>query len=411
MVKKSSYIAFFILVLALAGFGQGGDTAIKPTYVKGEVVSVDATKIVVKPDTGSQWEGTVSDKTQFKRVSPDNPSLAAATAAASSDIGPGDKIVLSALAGGDGKFIVRNVYLMTKSDLSAKTQKDNEKWRNGIFGKVTAISADHLTVEVGTTALDKQVLTVTPKANAKFMRYAATSVKFADARPSSIVEVAVGDRIRAIGDKSEDGKSFAADELLSGGFRQATGKIESIDANAKTVTVKDLTTNKNVIIDFSDAIFLKKFPEEMATRLAGAQAGGGFGGPRPAGGMQPPAGGGQQVVVMGPPTGGAPQQGGARPQGAGQGGFRMGGSGGNLDAMVDRMPNITAADLKPGDTIAVLTSGPIVGTQSVKALKLLAGVEPFVEMAQRQAAAAGMRGAANSPNFNIPGLDGGLGLP
>jgi len=118
---------------------------------------------------------------------------------------------------------------------------------------------------------------------------------------------------------------------------------------------------------------------------------------------------------MGPPPGGAPQQGGARPQGTGQGGFRMGGGGaggaGNLDAMVDRMPNITAADLKTGDMIAVLTSGPVVGTQNVKALKLLAGVEPFVEMAQRQAAAAGARGAANSPNFNIPGLDGGLGLP
>ena len=407
MVKKSSYIAFFIFILAVAGFGQGNDAAIKPTYVKGEVVSVDASKIVVKPDTGAQWEGAVSDKTQFKRVSPDNPSLTAATAAAASDIGPGDKIVLSALAGTDGKFNVRNVYLMTKSDLSAKTQKDNDKWRNGIFGKVTGVSADHLTVEVGTTPLDKQVLTVTPKADAKFMRYSSTSVKFADAKPSSIADVVVGDRIRAIGEKSADGKAFTADELLSSGFRQATGKVETIDVAAKTVTVKDLTTNKNVTIDFADAIFLKKFPAEMATRLAGAQ-GGGFGGPRP-GGMQPPAGGGQQVVVMGPPSGaGAPQG-----AGQGQGGFRMGGGagGGNLDAMVDRMPNITAADLKAGDMIAVLTSGPLVGTQSVKALKLLAGVEPFVEMAQRQAAAAGMRGAANSPNFNIPGLDGGIGAP
>jgi hypothetical protein len=88
-----------------------------------------------------------------------------------------------------------------------------------------------------------------------------------------------------------------------------------------------------------------------------------------------------------------------------------GANGGSLDAMVERMPNITAADLKAGDMIAVLTSGPLVGTQNVKALKLLAGVEPFVEMAQRQAAAAGMRGAANSPNFNIPGLDGGIGAP
>jgi hypothetical protein len=108
---------------------------------------------------------------------------------------------------------------------------------------------------------------------------------------------------------------------------------------------------------------------------------------------------------MGPPAGGQPN-GGQPGQG---GGFRAGG--GSIDAMVERMPNITAADLKTGDMIAVLTSGPVVGTQNVKALKLLAGVEPFVELAQRQAAAAGARGAANSPNFNIPGLDGGMGLP
>jgi hypothetical protein len=79
--------------------------------------------------------------------------------------------------------------------------------------------------------------------------------------------------------------------------------------------------------------------------------------------------------------------------------------------MVDRMPNITAADLKAGDMIAVLTSGPITPNASVRALKLLAGVEPFIEMAQRQAAAAGARGAAGGPNFNIPGLDAGIGAP
>ncbi|HTH50775.1 MAG TPA: hypothetical protein VL501_02515 [Pyrinomonadaceae bacterium] len=398
------------LVAAVAAVGQTNDLTIKPTYVKGDVASVEAGKIVVKTDKGD-WTGSLSDKTAYKRVSPENPTdLKGAAEAAMADVSAGDKVLLSALANKDGSgFTVRTVYLMTKSDLSAKTQKDNEKWRNGIFGKVTAVnpSTNQLTVEVGNSPIEKTVVTLTPKADAKFMRYAPTSVKFADAKPSSIGEIVVGDRIRAIGDKSEDGKAFTATEVLSGGFRQATGKIESIDAANKQVVVKDLTTNKNITIDFANAIFLKKFPAEMATRMAGMQAGGTMGGGvrPPGGGMAPPAGGGQQVVVMGPPAGGQPN-GGQPGQG---GGFRA--AGGNLDAMVDRMPDITAADLKAGDMIAVLTSGPIVGTQNVKALKLLAGVEPFVEIAQRQAAAAGARGAANSPNFNIPGLDGGLGLP
>lgn len=397
MKIRSIALAFCVSLLAAAAFGQP-EAAIKPTYVKGEVVSVDASKIVVKTDAG-QWSGVVSDKTAFKRVSPDNPTdLKGATAAALADIGAGDKIVLSALAGSDGRFNVRSVYLMTKADLSAKQQKDTEKWRNGISGRVTAVKADSIVVETG-SMLNKTSVTVTPKATAKYLRYSPDSVQFADARPSSITEIKNGDQIRAAGEKSADGTSITADEILTGGFRQTAGKIKSVDADKKEAVIEDLATKKDVTVQFGSAIFLKKFPAEMAQRMAGAQMGGGPGAVRPPGGGVTPPGG---AVII--------QQGG-QPNGGGAGPRPGGGQGGNLDAMVDRMPNITAADLKPGDMIAVLTSGPVTPNASIKALKLLAGVEPFIEMAQRQAAMAGARGAASGPNFNIPGLDGGLGLP
>lgn len=394
MLKKISLITFCVSLLAAAAFGQG-DAAIKPTYVKGDVVSVDAAKIVVKTDTG-QWEGAVNDKTAFHRVSPDNPTdLKGATAAVLGDIGAGDKIVLSALAASPGKFNVRNVYLLTKADLSAKQQKDSDKWRNGLSGRVTAIKpeSNQIVVETG-SMMNKTTVTLTPKADAKYIRYSPDSVQFADAKPSSLVDIKTGDQIRATGDKSADGMAFTANEILTGGFRQTAGKIKSIDVDKKEALIEDLATKKDVTVQFGNAIFLKKFPEDMAQRLAGAQGGGNPGGVRPPGGGVTPPNGGGGVVVM--------QQG---------GGGRPGGAGGNIDAMVDRMPNITAADLKVGDMIAVLTSGPVVPNSSVRALKLLAGVEPFIEMAQRQAAAAGARGAAAGPNFNIPGLDAGIGTP
>ncbi len=406
MFKRSLTLAFSVLLFGAASAFAQGDAAIKPTYVKGDVVSVDAAKIVVKTDTG-QWEGVVSDKTAFKRVSPDNPTdLKGATAAVLTDIGAGDKIVLSALATGGGKFIVRNVYLMTKSDLSAKQQSDADMWRTrGILGKVLSINpaSNQVMVEV-TNGLDKSTMAVVPKSGAKWLRYSPDSVNFSDARPSSIAAIVVGDRVRAVGDKDADGKTFNAEIILSGGFRQSVGKIKSVDADKKEAVIEDLSTKKDVTVQFANAIFLKKFPAEMATRMAGMQAGmGGPGGVRPPGGGAP-AGGGQTVVMQG---------GGGQNGGQPGGGFRGGGGaqGGNLDAMVDRMPDITAADLKTGDMIAVLTSGPVTPNSTVRALKLLAGVEPFIEMAQRQAAAAGARGAASGPNFNIPGLDGGIGAP
>lgn len=401
--------------MSVAALGQGNDAMIKPTYVKGEVVSVEDAKIVVKTDSG-QWSGVLSDKTIYKRVSPENPTdLKGAADATNDDIGVADKVLLSALMTKEGGYAVRTVYLMTKSDLAAKTQKDNELWRTrGIAGQVTKIdpAGKQISVEVG-SGMAKQTLAVTPKADAKFLRYASNSIKFADAKASSISEIHVGDRFRAIGDKSADGLAFNAETVLTSGFRQAAGTIKSIDVDNKQVVVKDLGTSKDITISFADALFVKRFPEEMATRMAGMQMGGGMGmgpgGVRPAGGVAPTGG---QVVVMGPPQGGAqPAATGGQP---GANGPRMmggPGGGGNLDAMVERLPNINAADLKVGEQIAVLTSGPIAGVDHVKALKLLAGVEPFIKIAQMQAMAAGARGAAGAPNFNIPGLDGGLGAP
>jgi hypothetical protein len=71
--------------------------------------------------------------------------------------------------------------------------------------------------------------------------------------------------------------------------------------------------------------------------------------------------------------------------------------------MLDRFPNITVADLKPGDLIAVSSSKT--SDNNIKAIKLLAGVEPFIRMAQMAGAAGQRQGGQRSPDFNIPGLD------
>jgi hypothetical protein len=72
--------------------------------------------------------------------------------------------------------------------------------------------------------------------------------------------------------------------------------------------------------------------------------------------------------------------------------------------MLDRFPNITVADLKAGDMIAV-SSSKAGSSDHIKAIKLLAGVEPFIRMAQMAAAAGPRQGGQRSPDFNIPGLD------
>jgi hypothetical protein len=71
--------------------------------------------------------------------------------------------------------------------------------------------------------------------------------------------------------------------------------------------------------------------------------------------------------------------------------------------MLERFPTITTADLKAGEMIAVASSKGATPDR-FKAFKLLAGVEPFIRMAQAASAARGGQGV--SGNFTIPGLDG-----
>jgi hypothetical protein len=228
---------------------------------------------------------------------------------------------------------------------------------------------------------------ISPKDGAKYLRYAPNSVKFSEAKASNVLEIQPGDMMRALGDRSADGASFAAEEIVTGAFQTMAGTVKSVDATKNEVVITDLQTKKDVTIDLSVAATLKKFPSEMAQRLAQFQGGGMRPGATPAGG---PPQGNRPANAQGAPAG---------PGGQGRGGF--GGRGG-IDDMLERFPNITAADLKAGDVIAVSSSKNNTPGR-ITAIKLLAGVEPFLAAAQAAQAASGRQ--QGSTSLNIPGLD------
>ena len=391
-IFKSAFI-FFVLGAVIAY--RCSATAVKPSVIPGEVVSISETKIVVKSKDATV-DAILSAKTEYKRVLPENPSFTAATASTFSEIGVGDKVVVTGILSDDKKSLpARTIYLMTKSDISQKHAKEAEEWKTrGIAGKVTAVNptTNQISVEIR-GMMGSSTLVLTPKEKASFRRYAPDSIKFSEAKESSLSEVNKGDMLRALGDKSSDGTSFAAEEVVTGAFQTIAGTVKTIDADNNEVVITDLQTKKDVTVMLNGAVLLKRFPADQAERMAGMQmAGGGGDGPRPAGQGRPES--------PGPPTAGQGQTpGGGRPGF----GMRGGGGGGNIDEMLDRFPNITAADLKAGDMIAVSSAktGP---SDKIKAIKFLAGVEPFLRMAQASGGRQGQRGGG--ADFNIPGLDG-----
>ncbi len=378
------------------------DGSIKPVYMAGDVVSLGGRKIVVNDAKAGSVEVMLTEKSTYKKVSAENANLTAATPGTLAEIGVGDRLTVSALPSADGKtFTARTVYYMTKADINAKNKKEADAWRTrGITGKVISVNAATNQVVVETRTLTgSSNVTMTPKEGAKFLRYGQDSIRFDEAKASSLAEVKAGDMLRALGDKSTDGTSFAAEQVVAGAFQTIAGTVKSIDVEKREVVITDLQTKKDVTVVISDASVVKKYPAEQAEMLARMQmlgAGGGAGGARPVGG------GNRQ----GPPAGGqGAGQGGGTP---GTGGARGAAGGGGVDEMLERFPNITAADLKAGDMIAISSTKNGTNTR-IKAIKLLAGVEPFLRLAQTSGQGARGRGGVEG-GFSIPGLDG-IGFP
>src|SRR2546423_537226 len=94
-------VILFAGIFSLAA-AQSPPTAVKPSLVPGEVTSINDKKIVINATNGPV-EAELSSKTEFKRVSPDKPSLTNAAAAALTDIEVGDKVVISGFPATDGK--------------------------------------------------------------------------------------------------------------------------------------------------------------------------------------------------------------------------------------------------------------------------------------------------------------------
>lgn len=385
---------------------QTPEIGITDSKAGGEVVSVTDTSITVKTKDGV-IDAIVSSATVFKKVSPEN--VKDITLSTFAEISAGDKVLVSGTVSADKKTIpARTVYLLTKAAITQRNTAEVEKWRTrGLTGKVVSVNpqASQIGVEVR-GMMASTTVTLTPKEKAKFKRYADNSVKFSEAKDSSFAEIKAGDMIRALGDRGADGTTFTAEEVVTGAFQTVAGAVKAVDAAKNEVVITDFQTKKDITIAVGPSTTMKKFPEEMAQRMAqmggGAPQAGPGSGPRPPG-TTPPAGGQTGAAPAGQ-TGAAPANG----AGAGPGRGMNGGGRGGIDEMLERFDNITVADLKVGDTIAV-SSTKTANADRITAIKLLSGVEPFLKVAQMASAAPGGPRPGQggvSGSFTIPGLDG-----
>ena len=368
------------------------------TQKVGAVKSINGNALVLTADGGTEVSVTVADNAKIVQVAPGEKDLKSATPIALTDLQVGDRVLVRVRASDDAKAMTAVwVIAMKRTDLEAKKTQDREDWqKRGIGGLVSAVdpATGTITISTGTGATAKTVAIHTTKSTV-LRRYAPDSVQFDDAKPAALDQIKPGDQVRARGTKSADGGEFAADELVSGTFRNLAGIITAVDASAQTISLTDLISKKPVVVKITAQSQLRKISPQMAQviaiRLKGGAAGAGAAGGST--GASGAAGGGA--------ANGGQRSGGGAGAGAGAGNGAGGGRG-DFQQIVNRLPASTLGDFQKGDAVMVVsTQGTDAG--GVTAITMLGGVEPIL-------AAAPAGNAAQAMTLSPWSLGGGAAL-
>jgi hypothetical protein len=410
----------FAIALALFAsttlFAQGNDPGIAAKHAIGEVKTIDAAtkQLTIKTDAGSTVTVSVNDKTTYKRLAPGEQSLTNATDIAFTDVGAGDRIMARGTVSEDRKTVPAvQIIVMTKGDLAKKQEAERLEWRRrGILGVITALKPDSKEITISNrTMAGVQAVVMQVSDKTEMHRYAPDSIKFGDAKPSSFTELKVGDQLRALGDRAEDPLRFNPQKIVTGAFRTVGGVVTAVDPATGEIKIHELEKKTPLTIVIKQDAVLRRFPpaSEMGMMMGGMRGqGGGPGGPggqpAAAGSGQPQGQGqGQAPAAQRPQGGGGPGgPGGGGPGGPGRGGF-------NINDMLERLPTISLADVKVGDTIIVSSTQGVDPTR-LTAISLVSGADTLLAMLapRPQPGQATPNPAAGLGNS---GITFGIGLP
>jgi len=375
---------------------ESGQTAVARRI--GTIKAINGNILTLTPDSSSDIAVTVQANARLLRIPPGAKDLTNATPVQLQDLRSGDRIRVRGQASVDASSIAAlEVIVIAHFDLETRHEQERQDWqKRGLGGLVSAVDAASATVKISVTGLGgkKEIAVHTTNATV-FRRYAPDSVKFDNAKVSSLQEIQPGDQLRARGARSADGTEVTAEEIVTGSFRNIAGTVNSVDLSAGTLSVQDLLSKKAVQVKATAESQLHKLPPELAQRIAARLKG-----------TLPPGtpGTGASTNSASSTASTSNQQhvstGGAAASGGGAGGdMRQGGSY-DFQQMLSRMPEVSLADLHKGDAVLIVaTQGS--ETAGGTAITLLSGVEPIL-----QAAPSGSQAMMLTP-WSLGGAPGG----
>lgn len=337
------------LLLAMHTFAQ------TPSRLIGTIATIHAHTLTVKPDAGDVRSVEVPESAVIKRIAAGEHDLSKAEPLPFAELAVGDRVLMRL----DASAQATQIIAIKQEDLAQKQQREREEWqKHGVGGLVKNIdpTAGEITISSGFNG-SARIITIHVAKSTLLKRYALASVRYDTARPASIDAIHAGDQLRARGEKSADGSSLTAEEVISGSFRNISGVIATIDPAAQTVSLKDLVTKKPVTLAIPPDAQIHRLPN-FIVQLVAARSKDGYGAAAPAHapGMDSAPHPGQWPGAPGgvhPPDKGTP----------------------DLQQLLTHLPQIPMSDLKKGDAIMAVTTE---GTDKATAITLLAGVESLL---------------------------------
>jgi hypothetical protein len=334
----------------------------------GAIKSIVGNTVTITTDSGATATVNVQPATKIVRVEPGQTDLKNAVPLELKDLQVGDRVLVRWKASDTAQPVnAMGIIVMKRADVDAKQQHEREDWqKRSVGGLVTGVDSAANTVSISVTALGgRKSITITTAPKTVFRRYAPDSVKFDDAKPSSLDQIKPGDQLRALGTRSADGSTMDAEEIVTGSFRNIAGTISSIDTGSNSITMMDLIAKKPVVVKISSQSQLRKLQPEAAQRIAFR--------------LKAAAGGAPESASQAPQQNGS--QGGNGAPGTSPGGNgRPGGGQADLQQILNRMPPATLADFQKGDAVMVVsTEGASSG--DVTAITLVGGVDPILAAA------------------------------
>jgi len=331
-----------------------------PARPVGTIKSISGNFITLTTDAGNDVTVLVEEVTRLVRIAPGQKDLKEAAPIQLQDIQPGDRILVRGKLADDGKCVLAaSIIAMKKGEIAEKQALEREEWqKHGVGGLVSGVDVANRTITIALPVIgEKKNIAIHLSKDAVLRRYAPGSIKFDDAKPAPIDQIKPGDQLRARGTGSADGSELAADEVVSGTFRNIAGTISALDASAGGLSIQDLATKKLVTVKITAESQLRKLPPLMAQRIARRL---------------------NRIPAHGPPPGssGATLSPGA---GGSEGTGRSGGSGPlDLQQAINRMPAAFLTDLQKGDAVMIVATEGGPGGVPV-AIILLGGVEPILK--------------------------------